>query len=462
MSKGRTKALIDRIIEERSGGNPMLTHLTKAKMCMKGIFPEDHTEYTQDDESVIKELTELAKDLKIKMYASEVMTLKPLYSKQTDVDVPTRIGSARDVKTIYTTKENISDALRDLKRQLRGFEFKMMIFFASSCFDPDILAKEMDENFRGVSVFGGTTAGEIINGKVLRNSIVAMAFSPDMIEDVSVQIVENIKEDGDVSMAFNAFEDFFKEPASKMDFKRYLGLILIDGLSQSEEKILDRVGDKSNVMFVGGSTADDLNGRKTHIFYGGRAYTNAAMLVLIKPRVGFSVLKTQSFNILNRMLTATKVNEEKREVIEFNGRPAALAYAEALGVSPLEITKYFNTNPFGLISDGELFVRNPAFLVGDSITFYCRISKGSVLRLLSSRDIVSDTRKEFEEKKLEMKNISAIIDFQCCFRFLNLEQKNAHDEYGRIFGDIPNIGFATIGESYVGHLNQTSVIVLFE
>ena len=406
LSKGKIKGLIDKIIEERSGGNPLLEHLTRAKMCMKGIFPDKYTEETYDDQVIIDKLIDLAKELKIKVYASEVMTLKSLYNKKENTVMSTKTSSGNDIKTIFTTKSDVSEAVQDLKKQLQGFEFTMMIFFASSCFNPDELAKKMEESFSPACVFGGTTAGEIINGKSLRNSIVAMAFNSTIVDDVNVQIVENIRENGDVSKAFQAFEDHFEEPASDMDFQKYLGLVLIDGLSQSEEKILDRIGDKTNVLFVGGSVADELKGHKTYVISKGRAYSNADLLALFKPQVGFAVLKTQSFDVLNKTLTATKVNDERREVIEFNGKPAVLAYAEALGVPPSEVTKYFNTNPFALVSDGEVFVRNPAFLLGDSITLYCKISEGTVLHLLHGRDIVSDTKKAFEEKKTNEKHIS--------------------------------------------------------
>ncbi len=461
-SKGKIKALIDRIIEERSQGDPLLNRVAKAKMCMKGIFPDTYSEDTYDDEAVIVKLLDLAKDLKIKVYASEVMTSNPLYKKTLNSQIPNITSSHNGIKTVFTTRSSVSEAVQDLKYQLRDFEFNTLLFFSSSCYNPDELAKQMHEDFKPKHVFGGTTAGEIINGKALRNSIVAMAFSSNVIEDVSVQIIENINENIDVNKAFLAFEEHYREPALKMDFKKYLGLIFIDGISQCEEKVLDKVGDKTNVLFVGGSVADDLKGYKAYVFSNGKAYTNAAMIALVKPKVGFSVLKTQSFNVLPKTLTATKVDEDKREVIEFNGKPAVLAYAEVLGVPPSEITRYFNTNPFGLILDGEIFVRNPNFMIEDRLTLYCGISEGTELHILESTDIVADTRKAFEAKKKEMKSISALIDFHCCFRFLNLEQKNASDEYGKIFGDVPNIGFATLGESYIGHLNQTSVIVLFE
>ncbi len=58
--------------------------------------------------------------------------------------------------------------------------------------------------------------------------------------------------------------------------------------------------------------------------------------------------------------------------------------------------------------------------------------------------------------------ISAIINFHCILRTLELEQKNLTEEYGRIFSGIPTIGFSTYGEEFIGHINQTSTMLVFQ
>ena len=42
----------------------------------------------------------------------------------------------------------------------------------------------MKETFSSAQVFGCSTAGEIVSGKVLKNSIVAMAFDEETISDI--------------------------------------------------------------------------------------------------------------------------------------------------------------------------------------------------------------------------------------------------------------------------------------
>jgi len=90
------------------------------------------------------------------------------------------------------------------------------------------------------------------------------------------------------------------------------------------------------------------------------------------------------------------------------------------------------------------------------------VKTGIELQLLRSRNIVEDTRRDFAEKVRQMGHCRAVINFHCILRTLELEQKNQCDAYAGIFADVPTVGFSTYGESYIGHINQTSTLVLFE
>ena len=83
--------------------------------------------------------------------------------------------------------------------------------------------------------------------------------------------------------------------------------------------VMDKIGDLTNILFVGGSAADDMKLQTTYVFANGKAHTNAAVLALLKPKVGFEVVKTQSFCSTQKVLKATRVNEVERIVYEFDG-----------------------------------------------------------------------------------------------------------------------------------------------
>lgn len=367
-----------------------------------------------------------------------------------------------NIKSVYSEKSSVDEAVLEIQKQLRDFDTKMIIFFASSNYDADLLSSALYASFGSIIIFGCSTAGEIISGKMLKNSIVVMAFDSKSIEDVKIEIIENVKSDCDIGKAFDSFKEHFQISMADLDYNQYVGIILVDGLSGCEEKIMDKIGDKTNITFIGGSAGDDLKFTKTYLYANGKAYTDAALLVVIKPTAGFDIIKTQSFKALKNKLVATKVNTEAREIIEFDNIPAVQAYAEALGIAVEDAANYFMSNPVGLIYGDEIYVRSPQRIDGSNMIFYCNILEGMEVSLLESTDIVSDTKQAIQAKLKELGQISGMIDFHCILRTLELEQKGKTEDYGKILTDIPTIGFSTYGEEYIGHINQTSTILVFK
>jgi len=366
------------------------------------------------------------------------------------------------IKSVYSMETTPERTAADLAVKLSGFSPRFIIFFASSKYDPDDLAVAMQKQFEQADIIGSTTAGEITTGKMLKNSVVAMAFDTDAMEDVCVGVVKNLKTENQVPQVFAAFEKHTGQEMMQLDIAKYVGIVLIDGLSVSEEKIMEKIGALSDITFIGGSAGDDLNFERTYVFAEGKAYTNAAVLALLKPKAGFSVVKTQSFRDRKKILKATRVDEAKRTVFEFDGEPARQAYAKALGVPAEEADTEFMSHPLGLMVDAEPFVRSPQQIQDNAMIFYCNIKEGMELHLLESMDIVQDTQSVIQTKKKEMGNISGLLNFHCILRTLELEQRNQMEDYGKIFADIPTIGFSTYGEAYLGHINQTSTMLLFE
>ena len=361
-----------------------------------------------------------------------------------------------------TTVSSIEQAVDDISKQCSGISPTMVLFFASSRYDPASISRAMYDAFGGAQVIGCSTAGEIVSGRVLKDSIVAMAFDDRTVRDAAFSVVTDVTSPDSLADAARRLGEDIGTPLGELDFRKYVGIILIDGLSGSEERVMDRLGDLTNVTFIGGSAGDDLKFESTYVYLNGAAYTNAAVLALLEPAGKFDIIKTQSFKALKATLVPTKVNEERREVIEFNNRPAALAYAGALGVPPEDASKRFMRNPVGLVTGDDIFVRSPRQIEGDSIFFYCMVKEGMELALLESTDIVADTRRAVEEKVRQLAGASALINFHCILRALELEGNGQDKEYGALFAGIPTIGFSTYGEEYIGHINQTSTMLVFK
>ncbi|HZV83342.1 MAG TPA: FIST N-terminal domain-containing protein [Geobacteraceae bacterium] len=362
------------------------------------------------------------------------------------------------VKTAFSVKIDVTTAVADIREQLSGLDPAMVLFFASPAYQPDQVAAAMAGAFPSAVTFGCSTAGEIVTGRMLSQSLVAMAFGSDAVRSVKVEVITDLDRPG--YDAFTSFEKHFGTSMAEMDPSRYVGLLLIDGLSRKEELVVDRIGDLTNVNFIGGSAGDDLRFSATHVYANGTSYSGAAIVALLEPAVPFSFVKTQSFAPLPATLTVTRANEAEREVLEFNHKPAAVAYAEALGVPVEEAGSHFLSNPVGLLFEGEPYVRSPQRIKDGSMIFYCAIKEGMELSLLQSTDIIADTARALDNARTEFGEPSALINFNCILRTLELRQKGLVEQYANLFSNVQTIGFSTYGEQFIGHVNQTATILL--
>jgi len=366
------------------------------------------------------------------------------------------------VRTAFSTNPDPSLAVAEISAAIGAFEPALVLAFASPAMAPASVASGLAEAFPNSRVAGCTSAGEIVSGHMLTGALVVMAFDAAQLTDVDVQVVRGLHAGVNMQGAFDGFAEHFGAAVSQMSLDEYVGIVLIDGLSGAEERLMEAIGDRTNVLFVGGSAGDDGAFVQTHVFADGEAMSDAAVLVLMKPSVSFSVLKTQSFVPTAATLVATKTDEAAREVVEFNDRPAVDAYAEAVGLAPEDAAQGFMNHPVGLMAGSEPYVRSPQQVLDNgAIRFYCNIVQGMALSVLEGTDIIADTQATLTEAQAQMGTLSALVNFNCILRRLELDSKGLSGEYGALFSDTPTVGFSTYGEQYLGHINQTATMLAF-
>ncbi|MEN6326458.1 MAG: FIST N-terminal domain-containing protein [Syntrophomonas sp.] len=366
------------------------------------------------------------------------------------------------VITAYSSMTVVPEAIAQIRHQFTGIDPKFIIYFASSNYLPQQISIAMQEAFPEAITIGCSTAGEITTGLMLKNSLVAMAFAEDVIDDIYIQVVEDIQNNTNekLKQAFSVFSSHFQVPAIEMDPTQYVGMVLFDGLSCMEEQVNDQLGNYTNVLFVGGSAGDDLKFEKTFVFADGKTFNNAVVLAILKPKVVFDIIKTQSFTQTGKVLQATSVDENNRTITEFDHRPAIQAYADAIGQNKEEASNSFMQYPTGLMIDGEPFVRSPQQTKGDSIVFYCSIKEGMQLEVLEAQNMIPDTAEAISVKEKSLNGIQALVVFNCILRTLQLENEGLTEAYGQVF-KLPTVGFSTYGESMIGHMNQTATMLAF-
>jgi hypothetical protein len=366
------------------------------------------------------------------------------------------------IKTCFTQGGTPAEMAAAMTKQLGDNAPKLVLFFASSKVNLGALGTALEKAYPNADVMGCTTAGEIVTGQMLSGSVVAMALPQDVIADCNVQIISNVQEPDSVDRAVEGLEKHFRERSREWNHQKYIGLILIDGLTKAEERVMDRLGDLTNVHFVGGSAGDDLQFKETFIYAKGRPHRNAAVLALLKPSRPFGIVKTQSFKQTGKTFTITKADERERIVYELDNKPAAEVYAKAVGCSVKDAPTRFMRHPIGLVAGDDVYVRSPQQIRDGAIVFYCNIIEGSQVSLLEGTDIVGDTRAAMEKKAGEMGGkLTGVINFHCILRTLELQDRKKTGDYGKVFAQVPTVGFSTYGEQLTGHVNQTSTMVVF-
>lgn len=128
--------------------------------------------------------------------------------------------------TLSAPFTTVDETTTNLKKQLfNTFQSavpRLVLFFATSNADSAGIALKMQEIYPNTPTFGCTTAGELISGQMLKNSVVVCAFDSETVEDVQVEIVHNIKEGNNVQQAYQSFANHFGD-LKEVDLKNMLG-----------------------------------------------------------------------------------------------------------------------------------------------------------------------------------------------------------------------------------------------
>lgn len=366
------------------------------------------------------------------------------------------------IKVAHSTNSNPREAADELKAQFGDFVPKFVLCFASTNQEPHELLHRLHHHYREALVAGCSTAGEIASGMVLKGGVVAMAVGGEVVEKVVGAVVEDLGPAMDVDGALASLQRHLGQSLEEADPDTTVGIVITDGISGAEERLIETIASRTEIPFVGGSAADDLKFEKTQVFLGRNVYERAALLLLMKVPRGYEILKTQSFKATGKVLEATEVDEAKRKILSFDNRPATYAYAEAVGALPEAIADSFMSHPLARMVGNEPFVRSPQRIEGTAIKFYCSVKKGEKLAVMQATDIISDTRAVVAKGVAESGGVLGIVDFHCILRAMELESKGFAQDYGMIFKDVPTVGFCTYGEAWTTHINQSSTMLMFK
>lgn len=364
------------------------------------------------------------------------------------------------------TRAAAAELITQFDAKLAGAAPTAIIAFWSAAHDGKKLVAALNERYPSAQLLGCSSAGEFNERSDTVGGVSAIALPGSTVRAAHGALASFDKGvDVGIRTAAQKLAKKVGGDLRSLDPKRYVGVVLFDGLHMREEAANEALGAAApQLVFVGGSAGDDLAFKETRVFYNGESSTDGAALLLLEMAVPFTIAKTCSFVPTKHQFTITRADEANRVVYELDGRPVLEVYAKAAGTTPDKLDgAIFMSNPVGMMLDGEPWIRSPQMALPDGgLKFYCAITEGSEVHLMRSTDLVGETRQAMSRAaKAVGGKAGGVVAFNCILRRLELDALKAHDGFLAAFSGLPTAGFHTYGESYLGHMNQTCTALVF-
>jgi hypothetical protein len=346
------------------------------------------------------------------------------------------------------------DAIAELCAELDVHGAAATLLFCSSHYDLEKLGRKIASAFSG-PVAACTTSGQLGTNGFQKGGITAVSLTSNELR-MEPFLISPLAE-----CQARAYEAAFAAMSGLLErgSDRAFGLVFVDGLSQSEERLASSLYQSlGNIPLIGGSAGDDLAFQATHVYHEGRFLRDAALFALFETTLPFSTFKVQHVLPSRHKLVVTMADPEQRIVHEINGEPAAEAYAETLGVELDELNSLlFSRNPVMLHIGGDHYVRSVKRVNPDrSLTFFCALEEGLVLTLGERGDPLSALKPGFADVRQRIGTPEIVLGCDCILRRLEFEHTGLDAAVGEFLAQNRVVGFSTYGEQYNAiYVNQT-------
>lgn len=381
------------------------------------------------------------------------MAIESVSTCECGVRIATSIGAAT------------ADAAAELARALGAATVEHVIAFFSLDHDPAALSRALEASFPGAGVSGCSTAGEITPGGFVDGSVTVIAFPREGFR-VHAALIEAAGQQG-VERAAEVVRGMKARlsPSDRPLRERVFALMLMDGLSNSEEMLVAAVNWAiDDIQLVGGSAGDGLRFDRTAVICGGQVMRGGAVLIMVETSVPFRVFKTQNFEPTSTKLVVTAADCENRIVHELNAEPAAREYAAAIGLMPDDLGPFsFASYPLVVKVGGDYYCRSIRNMNPDgSLSFFCAIDEGLVFTVARPEDMVSSTARTLEQVGRDLGKVDFVLGFDCILRRLDAENRQIRRHLADLYRRFGVVGFHTYGEQFNAmHLNQTLTGIAF-
>lgn len=362
--------------------------------------------------------------------------------------------------SVVVPAEGASATARALRERLGPGPFSVVFVFAAPGLDRPDFAAALRAGFGATPVVGCTTAGEIGPHGFGTGSVVAIGLPADHT-CAAVAALPDVR-----GLGIGCHRDTVHELLARLDRgqpppdrRRRFAVLLVDGLSFAEEVLASSLhGALDGIPLVGGSAGDGGRFGATHVFAEGAAHPHGAALVIVQTELPFAIFKTQHFVPGERRLVVTAADSPRRIVHELDGEPAADCLSRMLEVPREHLgPETFAKHPVVVRIGGDDYVRSIQKVDADgSLTFYCAIEEGIVLRDARGVGFVDNLAQTLRRLRTEVGEPLATLTFDCILRRTECERDGHAAAVSELLRGARCAGFSTYGEQFHGmHVNQT-------
>lgn len=343
----------------------------------------------------------------------------------------------------------------------RGLSAPKLIIFMAPYDAMQATAVYLKEQYPEAETIG-TLGTSLANGSVSDKQIVVTAFFDDTV--VSAGVLEQI------SICPIAEIGSLEKKISQVNPNRD-DTVCVEFCTGAEEKLvttLNAVLGKKGIQLAGGTVFGAPEGKESIVAYNGLLYKDACVYALIRNTTG--KVKVYKENIYQKRADseahfATKVDTEKKVVLEFDGRPAAEVYSREIGISKDKIVDNVMINPMGRAVGDQVFIASMKELTPEGgLLNYKRINKNDCMYFLELADYDSVERNTRETIQREMRRVSLVLSIDCIYRYLFYSSEGYFGTYAKNIASLgSHAGIVSGGEQFNNqHVNQTMVCVVFE
>lgn len=358
-----------------------------------------------------------------------------------------------------SNRAGVTDALDEA---LRGISNPQGIIFTADYSRLVDIGKELKERFPEAQMIG--TSGTAYYNTTIAESGLLIVTAIKSRAVVSANVIQNLST-RPLSELYRLKDSVQKVGPGSGD------TVCLEFCTNDEEQLVSTFNvilEKKKVPLIGGTVFGAPAGKPPIVIVNGKAFTDACGYMIVKNTAGKAHVFRENIYACPEgrpAHIATKVNLEKKELIELDRRPAADVYTEDTGVAKNSIVDNVFLEPLGRVVDGEVYISSMHGMGNrGSLLNYKRINENDqiyVLKRLDYRNIVKESVRQINGISPRP---SLIVAFNCIYRYLMFQSEGYTAEYLREMSEAgPFVGYVAGGEQYINqHVNQTMVCVIFD